>query len=738
MRRSMTAFLNKLTRVILWGSVIGALSLLAQPADSGGDALSTISADEDRSSGDSHQRMLELLHDIRDLSSRENEYTGDALHARERGQLEVLPADAPAAHRARLHLIVGKDELRLGRNEQAVAHLLKAYELSDKNLVQPAFQLAVAYLRLGEIQNCLAHRNAESCILPIRGGGVHRDQSGARTAIQYLMEVLDRRPQHIAARWLLNLAYMTVGEYPRKVPPDFLVPPDRFESEQEFPRFRDIAPNLGLNTVSLSGGAIADDFDDDGWLDIVVSDWSPSGQLRYFRNDGNGSFTDRTVEAGFRGLFGGLNLIQADYDNDGDLDIYVLRGAWLGKAGRYPDSLLQNDGKAHFRDVTFDAGLGVAHYPTQTAGWADYDNDGDLDLYVGNEVFPCRLFRNNGDGSFTDVAEFAGVTNDDVAKAVIWGDYDSDRYPDLYVSNFGGPNRLYHNNGDGTFTDVAQDADVTYPFKSFPAWFWDFNNDGSLDLFVSGYERRVEDVAAHYFGLPAIETELDSLYQGDGKGSFQEVGYDVNLDRITQPMGSNFGDLDNDGFLDFYLGTGYPEYEGLMPNLLFRNAGGSRFIDVTTAAGLGHLQKGHGVAFADFDHDGDQDIFTELGGAYAGDVFGNALFENPGFGNHWLVVKLVGVTSNRSGIGARIRADIIEDGKKRSIYRWVNSGGSFGANPLRQHLGLGRAESIQFLEIYWPTSDRTQMFRDVDVNQFIVVTEDQEKYATQTYRPLKF
>ena len=147
----------------------------------------------------------------------------------------------------------------------------------------------------------------------------------------------------------------------------------------------------------------------------------------------------------------GLNLLQADYDNDGDLDIYVLRGAWLGQAGRHPDSLLRNDGKARFRDATFDAGLGEAHYPTQTAAWADYDNDGDLDLYVGNEVFPCRLFRNNGDGSFTDVAEFAGVTNDDVAKAVVWGDYDGDRYPDLYVSNFGGPNRLYHNNGDGTF-----------------------------------------------------------------------------------------------------------------------------------------------------------------------------------------------------------------------------------------------------------------------------------------------
>ena len=682
--------------------------------------------------------MLKLLREIRDRSSTENLYIGPAFHAREREQLEMLPADAPAAHRGRLHLFVGKDELRLGNNQRAVEHLLKAYELSDKSLVQPAFQLAVAHLRLGETQNCLAHRNAESCILPIRGGGVHQDQSGAREAIKYLKVVLDRQPKHIAARWLLNLAFMTVGEYPEKVPPKFLVPPERFESEQEFPRFRDIAPKLGLNTVGLSGGAIADDFDNDGWLDIVVSDWNPGAQLRYFRNGGDGSFTERTVEAGLGGLFGGLNLIQADYDNDGDLDIYVLRGAWLEKAGRHPNSLLQNDGEAHFRDVTFEAGLGEHHYPTQTAAWADYDNDGDLDLYVGNESFPCQLFRNNGDGTFTDAADAAGVTNDDVAKAVVWGDYDGDRYPDLYVSNFGGPNRLYHNKGDGTFRDLAPGANVTYPFKSFPAWFWDFNNDGNLDLFVSAYERRVEDVAAYYLDLPAMETEPDSLYQGDGMGSFDEVGFDVGLNHITQPMGSNFGDLDNDGFLDFYLGTGYPEYEGLMPNLLFRNVGGARFVDVTTAAGLGHLQKGHGVAFADFDHDGDQDIFAELGGAYAGDVFGNALFENPGFGNHWLLVKLVGVTSNKSAIGVRIRADILEGGKERSIYRWVNSGGSFGANPLRQHLGLGPVAVLQSLEIYWPTSDRRQVFQDVEINQFIVVTEGREEYETLPYRPVEF
>ena len=734
----MKCFLQSLPRTtLLWSVIWAPATSLAQPVDTSNNASSAVSAeDKDEPASDGHQRMLKLLQEIRARSSAENLYTGVEFHSREREQLKLLTAEAPAAQRARLRLLVGKDELRLGNNLQAVEHLLKAYELSDKSLVQPAFQLAVAYLRLGETQNCLAHRNAESCILPIRGGGVHTEQTGARTAIKYLMEVLDRQPNHIASRWLLNLAYMTVGEYPGKVPPRFLVPPERFESGHEFPHFRDVAPRLGLNTVSLSGGAIADDFDNDGWLDIVVSDWSPSGQLRYFRNSGDGSFAERTGEAGLRGLFGGLNLIQADYDNDGDLDVYVLRGAWLENAGRHPNSLLQNDGKAHFRDVTFDAGLGEDHYPTQTAAWADYDNDGDLDLYVGNETFPSQLFRNDGDGTFTNVAHDAGVTNDDVAKAVVWGDYDGDRYADLYVSNFGGPNRLYHNNGDGTFTDIAPDANVTYPFKSFSAWFWDFNNDGNLDLFVSAYERRVEDVAAQYLGLPSMETEMDSLRQGDGKGSFQEVGFEVNLNRITQPMGSNFGDLDNDGFPDFYLGTGYPEYEGLMPNVLFYNVGGKRFVDVTTAAGLGHLQKGHGVAFADFDHDGDQDVFAELGGAYAGDVFGNALFENPGFGNHWLIVKLVGVTSNRSAIGARIRADVLEDGKKRSVYKWVNSGGSFGANPLRQHIGLGRAERIESLEIHWPMSGRTQRFQDVGVDQFIVLTEDRDEYEDLPYRPV--
>jgi len=172
-----------------------------------------------------------------------------------------------------------------------------------------------------------------------------------------------------------------------------------------------------------------------------------------------------------------------------------------------------------------------------------------------------------------------------------------------------------------------------------------------------------------------------------------------------------------------YLGTGFPQYEGLVPNVMYWNRGGKRFADVTTAGGFGHLQKGHAIAFADLDRDGDQDVFAEMGGAFKGDAFGNALFRNPGFGNHALTLVLVGVQSNRSAIGARIRCDLVEDGTTRSVYRHVSSGGSFGASPLRQAIGLGRAEQVDVLVIEWPTSGLVQTFRDVPAGRTFRVTE---------------
>jgi len=522
---------------------------------------------------------------------------------------------------------------------------------------------------------------------------------------------------------------MTLGSYPEGVPPQFRIAPSVFKTEHATIRpFRNVAKALKLDTVNLAGGVIVDDFDGDHYLDIVTSTWDTGGQLLFFRNQRDGTYVNMTKESGLTGILGGLNLIQADYDNDGDVDVLVLRGAWLEAAGQHPNSLLQNDGGGRFRDVTFDVGLGDIHAPTQTASWADFENDGDLDLYVGNEGLPCQLFENDGKHRFVDIAAAAGVANHRLAKAVVWGDFNHDRFPDLYVSNLPDDNRLYRNNHDGTFTDVAGQLDVSQPRYSFSTWFWDYNNDGLLDLYVASYAPGIQFVCADYLGQQ-VPIGADCLFRGEKDGTFQEVAAQAGLTRVTQPMGANFGDIDNDGNLDFYLGTGYVDYEGLMPNLLFHNRDGQSFEDVTYAARMGHLQKGHGIAFADLDNDGDMDVFSQMGGWFAGDGFANAVFENPGADGHWIGVKLVGTTSNRSAIGARIKVTVASDAEPRSIYRWVNSGGTFGANPLRQHIGIGKAARVDALEIYWPTSDTTQTFRDIEAGQWVEITEGQAELA---------
>ena len=718
-----------------------------------------------------HQRMLSALRDIQARTDVENLWQGKGIAEDARRDLEALSPSAPTKVRWEKLKESAYHELRLGNEVRAIELWQQAYdllpvlagEITEDEANRTIFRLAVAHLRHGETLNCARRHSPESCILPIRGDGIHADQQGSRAAIRYLEEVLERTARNdlVSAKsiWLLNIAYMTIGGFPSEVPDSYRVPAAIFGSSEPFPRFENIAGALGLDTYNLFGGMIVDDFTGDGRLDVITSTFDTSGQMRFFRNRA-GTFEEQTAEVGLEGLFGGLNLVQADYDNDGDLDLLVLRGAWLSVAGRHPNSLLRNDGldaqqRLTFTDVTYEAGLADVSYPTQTASWADYDGDGDLDLYIGNEHGgrhfdgPCQLFRNDGlDESgfvrFTDVAGEAGVDNRSFVKGVIWGDYDNDDRPDLYVSTLGGPNRLYHNDGPGadgrvTFTDVAREAGVDGPQDSFPVWFFDYDNDGNLDLYVPSYRGDLDGVgvvAASYFGAK-IPWENPRLYKGDGNGGFRDVALEQGLERFHLPMGANFGDIDNDGFLDFYLGTGYPDYEALMPNVLYRNLGGSGFVDVTLAAGMGHLQKGHAISFADFDHDGDQDVFVQMGGAFPGDRFNDALFENPGFENHWITIQLVGERSNRSAIGARIRAVIIEDGVERSVYRHVNSGGSFGCNPLRQSLGLGKATSIRKLEIYWPTTDHTQVFDDLPVDQMIRIFEDRDQYERVTVKKLQ-
>lgn len=684
-----------------------------------------------------HARMLAEMAKILENVDR-NPYFGEQQLKRYRMGLARPTSELGVFKRYELLCKAGKAELQLGRLPEAIELLTEAVEMAPPNAgkqnAAALFELGVAWMRMGENQNCCARNTPDSCILPIQGQGVHAVQEGSRKATEYLLHVLEvTEPDdslHLSAIWLLNIAAMTLSEHPAGVPEPYRIALERYQSKQSFPRFLNVAPEVGLNVFGLAGGAIVDDFDGDGLLDVMVSCYDVAGPMNLHRNRGDGHFEDVTEAAGLGGLLGGLNMIQADYDNDGDLDLYVLRGAWWGNQGRHPNSLLRNEG-GRFRDVTFEAGLGEIHNPTQAGAFADYDNDGDLDLFVGNESrrgvhAPCQMFQNQGDGSFIDKAPALGLDIAVFAKGVTFGDYDGDRFPDLYITTYTSSNLLFHNEAGKGFVEVGKQAGVDGPRTSFPTWFWDYDNDGKLDLFASCYTGTIDIVAAHYLGK-SRHKEVAGLYRGDGQGGFENLAAQAGLDVPMLPMGANFGDINGDGFLDMYLGTGDPDASNLVPNIMFLNKGGRSFVDVTTAGGLGHLQKGHAVAFGDVDNDGDLDLFEELGGGFRGDEYFNALFENPGFGTRHLTLELQGVTSNRSGIGARIRVVIVEADGQRSIYRTVCSGGSFGANSLRQTIGLGQATSIERVEVYWPTTDKTQIFKGLALNGALRIVEGQEE-----------
>ena len=308
-------------------------------------------------------------------------------------------------------------------------------------------------------------------------------------------------------------------------------------------------------------------------------------------------------------------------------------------------------------------------------------------------------------------------------KGTVWGDINNDGLLDLYVSRLGEPNLLFENSGaekNWLFKEIASQAGVTEPLNSFPVWFWDYNNDGWEDIWVSGYEASSGDVAMDYLGLKH-SGESPRLYQNNKDGTFIDVTKQTNMDHPLLTMGSNFGDLNHDGFLDFYAGTGDPDYRSIQPNRMFLNKNGLSFDDVTFQGRFGHLQKGHGVSFADLDKDGDQDVHAVMGGAYEGSAYQNVLFENPGgWGNHWIGLSLRGGETNKLAIGARIEVVLTNE---TSIHRTVSSGGSFGGNPLNQMIGLGKNKKIKEVKIYWPISGNYQILTDLKTNQWHEINE---------------
>jgi len=624
--------------------------------------------------------------------------------------------------------------------------------------------LAIAFLRLGEQENCIDRHHKSACYLPIPAAGIHTIEFGSRNAIEELEATLATTPDDLGSRWLLNIAYMTLGEHPDRVPPGWLIEDQAFRSSTDVARFEDAAPALGVDILSLSGGSILEDFDGDGFLDIMASGTGLREQLRLFRSSGEGRFIDQTDAAKLTGQFGGLNILQADYNNDGNVDVLVLRGGWMtfdSGDGNHPNSLLRNNGDGTFTDVTEASGL-LSFHPTQVGAWADYDNDGWVDLFIGNEswqnqMHPPELFHNNGNGTFTEVALRAGVATPGYIKGAVWGDYDNDGRVDLYVSRIGRPNILYRNEGDAsgewTFEDTTESAGVAEPRYSFPAWFWDYDNDGWEDLFVAGFggdfpagglygdesvDRYVlTDVAGEYLGLPVEYAESPRLYRNNRDGTFDDVTEAAGLSRAFYVMGGNFGDIDSDGYLDIYLGTGSASYRSLMPNRLFRSQAGARFEDVTASAGVGHLQKGHGIAFGDVDNDGDEDIYAEMGGWFAGDAYQNVLFENPMLGHHWITLRLAGVESNRAAVGARIRIDVRRGDSVRSLHRTVGSGGSFGASSLQQEIGLGDATGIDAIEVWWPSTNERQSFHQVAMDRIYTLTEGEGELRVESSPSVK-
>ena len=583
----------------------------------------------------------------------------------------------------------------------------------------------VTALRRGENENCIMCRGESSCILPIASSAVHTNPIGSRTAIRHFKEYLGMFPDDLEIRWLLNIAHMTLGEYPDKVDPKYLISIDPFvKSEFDIGRFRDVAHTAKVNRLNQAGGAIMDDFDNDGRLDLVATTFDPTGSMAFYHNKGDGTFDDRTKSAGLEGQLGGLTCFQADYNNDGRLDIFIPRGAWLEIPMR--PTLLRNDGD-RFTDVTAEAKVMEA-LNSNSACWADYDNDGFIDLFVASERQLNRLYHNRRDGTFEEVSAEAGVSGEprNFTKGSTWIDFDNDGFPDLFLNHLNRSAQLFRNGGDGKFTEVTVPMGIHGPSAGFSVWAFDFDNDGWLDIFANCYDRTLGDVVKGLTGQPHMR-QISRLYRNVRGERFEDVTVPAGLTGVYASMGSNFGDLDNDGYLDFYLGTGEPSLATLIPNRMFKNVEGKRFAEITGSSGTGHLQKGHGVAIGDWDNDGDNDIFVEMGGAVDGDKYHNILFQNPGQKNHWLTLKLVGKESNRAAIGARIK--IIASGERpMTVQRHISTGSSFGANPLRQTIGLAKAERIDSLEVFWPTSKCTQVFKNVGVNQSIEIVEFAKDY----------
>ncbi len=526
-----------------------------------------------------------------------------------------------------------------------------------------------------------------------------------------LRRAIDGHPDALELRWSLREVHRALGAADADIPEVYRFPQADPPVRALAGRFREVGAELGVDKLDGGRSSAWADFDGDGDLDLVALGHP---DLAYYRND-SGRFAETAREAGLHLPSGGIGAQVADYDNDGDPDLYITRDGWFGGGANV---LFANDGDGHFADVTERAGTGDTGSGF-CAAFADYDGDGWIDLYVANGTGATGdstnvLYRNRGDGTFVDVAGAAGVDHRGQSLSAAWGDFDGDGDADLYVCNFTEPNALYRNEGDGSFADITESSGTAAAhIDGFITFTLDYDNDGQLDLFVGNwslFDRVLADRAA---GRSTSVRDRPVLYRNLGNGAFADVTEAAGIARAEGTMSGVSADVDNDGWVDLYLGNGGPQMSRRDPDVLYRNLGNGTFADATEALGLGHVGKSHGVTFADYDGDGDVDLYVPSGGAQPGDHWHNVFYRNEGFGNHWLVIQLQGRQSNRDGLGARIE---VQCGERRQM-REVASGYSFGnSNSLEAEFGLGDCARAEQVAVRWP-SGITDVFADVAVDR---------------------
>ena len=563
----------------------------------------------------------------------------------------------------------------------------------------------------------------------------------------------------------LLFLFVLASVCPRTFPQTPSVPTSTTTAATSSVQFTNVTERAGIKFVHYTGskgmavireafgpGLCVADFDGDGFQDIYFVNGRDlygrgiPAQNALYRNNGDGTFTDVTDKAGVPGTGYGLGCVWGDYDNDGFPDLYVTQ------YGR--NVLYHNNGDGTFTDVTDKAGVGGGNQFHSGATFFDYDRDGRLDLYVGSYVdfgpnsprycnfvdvrtncpptaykgTPNVLYHNNGDGTFTDVTSAADMYQPEGKNLSVGAaDYDNDGWPDLFVANDGLNAYLYHNDHNGKFSEIGLLAGMalTGRGKTMAAMcisLGDYDNDGFLDLYISDFQKAA-----------------DHLWHNDGKGAFEEVSDAAGITTPTLNVlsfGGGFLDYDNDGWLDLFIANGhvYPEVEqSAQPalykqiNTLFHNEGNGKFVDVTRQSGSG-LQTpyvGRGVAFADFDNDGFMDV-----------VVGNngdpplLLHNSGGNGKHFLNFKLVGTKSNRDAMDTRVR--VVAGGL--SQIREVAGGGSYlSQSDLRAHFGLGKAARADTVEVKWPSGLR-QVFQNVEADKFYTIEEGQDRLTPQKFR----